>query len=444
MRIMTPLPLIALFFCLIISNANAQETKSFTLDEAINYAMTNSTTVQNAMMNIEDADQQIVERRSIGLPQVSGQVNYQYFYKVPVVLLPQAFAPNAPREDREVSFQLRHNFNAGITLNSLIFDGSYLVGLRAAKLYREYVNQDLISKKQEVKTSVADAYLPSLIISESITMLDKNLANIENLLEETKALYKEGFVEQLDVDRLELSKANLVSQRENLTRQRQLAIDALKFTISYPIDQELTVADNINALLIEATDEDLTKAMSYYDRPEYKVAETGIRLNELNVEQFRAGYLPNVVGFISFTQGFQGDELNTDIGFWAPQGVVGATINIPIYDGGDKKAKIQRAKIQLATAKNQVRDLERLIDLQVANARGNYLNARDRVANQQKNLDLAEQIYETTQIKYKEGVGSSLEISNAEQSLYQSQQNYTQALYDLLVAKTELNKALGK
>jgi len=428
----------------------AQKSQSFTLEEATKYAMANSTSIQNATMEIEDAEAQINERRAIGLPKVSATLDYQYFFKVPIVLLPAAFVPaGTPRENREVSFQLKHNFNAGIGVNSLIFDGTYITALKAAKLYREYVNQDLIAKEQEVRNSVADAYLPSLILSETIVTLNNNITNLDKLLFETKELYKAGFVEQLDVDRLELSKANIVSQRENLVRQRQMAIDALKFALSYPIADDLIVEDDIEALLIEATDEDLTKAMSYYDRAEYKVAETGLKLNDLNIEQYQKGYLPNVVGFASYGQGFQGNKLTTNeevenSGFWADQGVVGATVNIPIYDGGDKKAKIQRAKIQKAKTQNQIRDLERVIDLQVKTARSSYINAKDRVANQKKNLELAEKIYNTTQVKYKEGVGSSLEIVSAEQSLYQSQQNYTQALYDLLVAKTELNKALGK
>ena len=437
---------------LISSYLFAQDGSNLTLSEAIEYAMSNSVTIQNAKMNIQDADEQIKERRAIGLPKLGGTIDYQYYFKVPTQALPESFVVLAKDPvtgelpdgfSREVQFSLKHNFNAGLSLNSLVFDGTYLVGLRAAKLYREYVNQELISVQQELKNDVAQAYLPSLIVSESISMLDKNIANLEKLLFETRESYKAGFVEQLDVDRLELSLANLKTERENFQRQRKQAIDALKFAINYPLDQDLVVADDINKLLIEATDDELTKAMSYYDRPEYKVAELGTKLNELNIDQYRAGYLPNVVGFASYTQVFQGNKLD-DSGFWAPIGIVGATINIPIYDGGDKKAKIQRARIQLEQAKDQVSELERLINFQVKNARTDYLNAKSRVENQQKNVDLAERIYNTTQIKYREGVGSSLEITQAEQSLYESQQNYTQALYDLLVAKTALNKALGK
>ncbi|MCB0640380.1 MAG: TolC family protein, partial [Phaeodactylibacter sp.] len=212
--------------------------------------------------------------------------------------------------------------------------------------------------------------------------------------------------------------------------------------IGFPIDEPLLLSDNINSLSAEVSEDALTNPVNYQAYPQYQVAQLGLHLNELNIRLNKAGYLPSLAGFGSFQYSLLADKLSE--GEWYPSTVVGLQLNIPIFDGLNKKAKVQRAKLATEVARNQILQLESAINLELSNARINYVNARRRLDNQEQNLQLAEKIYNTTQVKYKEGVGSSLEITQAEQSLYQSQQNYNQALYDLLVAKIGLEKALGQ
>ncbi len=436
------------FFVLLalIGTLKAQEQMS--LDDAIKYARQNSLAIKNAKLNQSDADQLIDERRATGLPQVNGNIDYQYYFSLPKILLPEAFGLDASGNpidgfDREASFALRNNLNFGISANSLIFDGSYLSALKAAKRYRDFVDLELKAKEKEISDAVREAYLPPLLLSEGINILNKNITNLEKLEKETAAMYKEGFVEQLDVDRLTLSLANLNTEKENLEKQREAAVNYLKFAINYPVDEELVLTDDINSLLVEATEEDLNGAANYNSWPQYKVAEMGLELNKLNIEVNKKGYLPSASAFASYTYGFQGDKFNNE-GFWLSTGIAGLQINVPIFDGFSKRSKIQRASLALEIARNQKKDLERVIDLELTNSRTTYNNALSRVKSQQKNVDLAQRIYDMTQIKYKEGVGSSLEITQAEQSLFETQQNYTNALYELLVAKAALDKALGR
>ena len=441
----------SLIVCFFAALSALSAQKQMTLEEATRYARDNSLTIQNAKINQVDADQLIRERKAFGLPQVNGIIDYQYYFQVPKILLPEAFELLArdpvtgelpPDWSREATFSLRNNLTFGLSASSILFDGSYLTGLKAARVYRKYVDQELIAKEKEVSDAVREAYLPPLLITESIKILNNNIANLEKLHRETAAMYKEGFVEQLDVDRLTLSLANLKTEKENLDRQREAAINYLKFTINYPIDEPLDLKDDIDALLEEATDEELASEANYFNWPQHKIAEIGLQLNEMNMQVIQKGYLPAVSAFASYQYGYQGDKFDGN-GFWLPTGIVGAKIDIPIFDGFDKQAKIERARLALDIARNQKKDLERVIDLELQNARTNYINARERVRSQKKNVELAQRIYDTTQIKYREGVGSSLEITQAEQSLFETQQNYTQALYDLLVAKAALDKALG-
>ena len=440
-------------FSLLIGTVTSQEVSSMSLREALAYALDNDRGIKNAQLNVEDADQQILERRASGLPQLNGGVDYQYYFKVPVSVLPEQIEEvirignggTLPEGfSRQAAFAFRNNFNFNLSMNTMIFEGSYFIGLRAARLYREYASQEFVTSKKELQTRVVEAYLPCLIIVENLKTLDKNISNLEKMLLETRETYKAGFIEQLDVDRLELSLANLKIEQENLKRQQDVTLNVLKFTIGYPIDDPLDITDKMDDLLEDATQEELTGAINYYSRPEYKVAELGVSLNQMNVDYARSFYLPSLSGFANYQYGYQGDRLFNENGFWAPLALAGVKLNIPIFDGFEKKAKVQRNRIALAIAQNQRQDLERAITLEVQNARTLYYNAKERVESQQKNMNLAQRIYETTQVKYKEGVGSSLEITQAEQALYQTQQNHIQALYELLITKSRLYQALGK
>lgn len=434
------------------------------LEDAITYAVSNSTATRNARLNISDAEAQIVERRAFGLPQLNGSVNFQHYLQVPIQPLPENFQTfgvvfadlmpylsestqqllmeqNSGDDSGGVAFVLKNNLTASLNLESMIFDGSYFTGLRAARAYRRYVAVDLQVKEREVRNQVIDAYYPVLLVDENLELLDKNIANLEQLLFETTELYKAGFAEQLDVDRLELSLSNLQTERDNLQRQKELAVAGLKFAMNFPQDQELEVTGDLGTMITEAPAGALTDAINYQSRPEINLIDQALTLNELNIKVNRSGYLPSLRGFATYQQSYFGNDLSS--GFWAPAAIVGLTLNVPIFDGLDKKAKIQRAQLDLEEARNQRSNLVQAINFEVENARISYLNAQERLANRQKNLDLAERIYETTQIKYREGVGSSLEVSQAEQSLYTSQSNYMQAMYDLVVARAELEKALN-
>lgn len=428
---------------------SAQQNENFTLQDAINYALTNSNEIKISQNNIKDAEKQILERRAIGLPQLNGTISYNHFAIIPVTILPEQFAIDPatgkpdPDFDRSVQFGVKNNLTGGLSLSSLIFDGSYLVGLKAAKEYKTYVNEEFASKQYSIKNQVTMAYLPVLLINLSIETLEKNILNLKKLSDEINAVFKQGFAEQLDVDRIDLSLSNLVAEKDNLLRQKEIALNYLKFVMNYPVNKELNVSDNLTSLEMVPSDELLNGKINYDNRPEYKVIKKGLDLNELNIKLNRAGYLPNLALFANFQYTVQGQRIFSDIDVWAPTSIIGGQMNIPIFDGFSKKSKIERAKIQMLNVLEQKNMFERSVDMEVSNARKSYQTATERMAIQKKNLALAEKIYDTSRAKYKQGLGSSLEITQAEQSLYSSQQNYNQALYDMMVTRFNLNKAFG-
>ena len=454
-------------------SAQQSGTTRMSLQEAIDYAFTKSTEIKNAQINIADAEQQIIERRSAGLPQLTGSASWQRYLQIPRQPLPEGFSifglftealavdlrpqlsddtGNAIDEiyqgssdggdgSQGIAFFLKNNFTAAINLDAMIFDGSYFVALQAAQEYRVYTEREFATKKREVQNMVLDAYLPLLLFDETRELLDKNMANLEKLRFETQELYKAGFAEQLDVDRLELSLANLRVERENLDRQKEVALTVLKYTIGYPMDEELDISDDLDMLSGGLEENMLVGEVDVQRRPEINMLDQAIKMNELNVKLNKSGYLPSLRAFGAVQQQYQGDDFKS--GFWAPGAYIGLNLSIPIFDGMYKKSQIQRARLNQEITKNQREDLSRVIRLEVSTARTNYLNAQDKLTNQQKNLDLAQRIYDTTQIKYREGVGSSVEVTQAEQSLYTTQSNYLQALYDVVQAKKKLEQAMG-
>ena len=420
---------------------NAQDNRSFSLEEAVAYAMNNSIDIKDGLIDITDAHERVTEAKSIGIPQANLTMDYTRFLKLPITILPEEFGMGNPNFNNEVSFGVKNSFNTKLEVSSLLFDGSYLVGLQAAKLYTNQAELQLDVKKDEVGANVRDAYLPALIIRENKKILNKNLGTIKQLLHETTELYKAGFVEQLDIDRLELSKANLLAELENLEDKNELILNYLKFQMGYPVSDDIVITDDLEALLTIPTKEELEGAISFSNHSNYIVLQSAVTLNEMNVKRFKAGYLPQLVAFGSYGVTRQGDRIKD--GNWSNTSLIGIQLNVPIFDGFNKKAKIQRARLQLEKIKNNRGRLESAIELQVKNARASYKNAIDRLKNREKNTVLAEKIYNTSQIKYKEGIGSSLEITQAEQGLFQAQSNYINAKYELLVAKVNLDKALG-
>lgn len=414
----------------------------FSLEEAVGYAMSNSNTIRNAQVDILDAEQVVKESLSTGLPQINGSLDFNHFLKVPVLPLPEAFAMGDPDAPTSIAFQLKNSLTAGISARSMLFDGSFFVGLRAARASGDYYNLQLENTQRTVRSQVTRAYFPVLLLKTNVVVLDRNISNLEKLLNETSAQYETGFVEQLDVDRLVLSLNNLRSQRDQVSSQAENALRALKFTLNYPIDEPLRVEDDLDKLETEIEVAALTSDIPYLQRPEIRLLDKTIELQGMNEQLLRAAYLPTVYASVSGQYQFQGNSFSD--GFWAPTIVLGLNASIPIYDFGGRKARVERAELATQKVVNQRNDAQRSIQLEVLNARATFTANNDRLAVTKGNLELAQRIYDVTQVKYREGVGSSIEIVQAEQALYESQANFLNALYETLVAKEDLFLALGR
>lgn len=471
---------LALLIFLLTASLAVSAQKAMSLDECVQYAQANHPSVRNAQLQVSDADWRIKENLRTGLPQITGNVSYTGFLQrgsLPSDVF--SFGPQTPPgflEDLQAEltdfpllsqtmtgllgsssgssggklyFSPVHSLSGELKLTQLIFNNSYLLGLKAARYYRDYVNEELVAARYQIKNSVTDAYLPALMISENLKTLDKNIGNLDKMLSDTKAINKAGFAEQLDVDRLDLSLSTLRAERDNLVRQQEIVVNALKFTMGMPLTETIALSDDLDKLLSQISDADLTTPLDPMNRPEYLTLLKARQLNAIQVDLLSKPWMPTVAGFAQWQPAFQGGfgARNSD-GFnkwyYIPAAVAGISVSVPIWDSGVTRAQKQRAIIALQGVDIQKQMLENALELEITTARKQYQNATERVESQQKNLDLAQRIYETTQTKYKAGVGSSFEVTQAEQGLYSAQQALMSARYDLLTARIAIKKALGK
>jgi len=436
-----------------------QKRNELDLNGAIQYALNNSATVLNAKLKVLDAKKQKIETRAIGLPKISVGAGYNYFLDIPTQLMPDFLKPAiygvlikegiithpAPQGGQKffpVKFGQKHNLTLKADLNTIIFSGEYIVALKTSKVFEDFTSKQLQSTVRDIKDKTRSAYIPALLIKENIGILDKNIANLEKLKSEMDEMYKEGFVEKLDADRIGLSLQNLKIEKDNLTRQLEVVKNALKLTIGMDIKDTLILKDNIENILEGIDVPALLSNFDFAQRPDFNMLKTSLELQKLNIKRYQAQYLPTLVGFGSYSQKMTGN--NADDIKWYPTSLVGLQLNFKLFDGFGRKAKVQRAKIALDMAQNNLDNMKKLISMQVENARKSFYSALERVRAREDNLKLAQKIYDTTKVKYKEGVGSSVELTQAEQSLYQAQSNLLKAKYDLLDAEMKLLSAIGK
>lgn len=419
------------------------QTQTLSLQQAIDYGVQNQNQVKLADLDVQGANVTVQNRLSSGLPQVNGKVDYQNFFKLPTSLLPAEFFGGQPGDFIPVQFGTEQNVTASISASQLLFNGAWLVGLNAAKEYVGLVESQKKVAENDVKKNVETAYYSVLIAQEFESLLKKNIDNLSKVLFEVTQMNQNGFVEAIDVDRLTISKTTLDGQLTNAQRQTALAMQYLKFTMGMDMNTPVVLSDSLEGMKKEFTIND--NDQNYLTRPEFNVLNTLVTLNQYSVQANKAMYLPTLALYGSFSENAQRNSFDFFDGDqpWFETGLVGLQLDIPIFSGFMRKTNLQTAQIGLEKAQINQQVATQGIMLEIEKAKTDYLNAQTDLATQNKNIELAQKIYNTTLIKYKEGVGSSLELTSAESTLYAAQGSYIGALFNLLTAKTNLLKSLG-
>lgn len=440
--------MVLLAACLLPLLSAAQQSgggNEFTLQAAIDYATKHNANYLNAELDIKSATYKNREYIGIGLPQVSASVDLKDYFAIPTSLIPGEFFGAPPGTFIPVKFGTQWNASGGVSVSQIVFNSDYLVGLQASKELKILSEKSLTRTKTETTVNVTKAYYSALINRERLNTLTANIERVKKLFDDTKAMNEAGFVEKIDLDRIELAYNNLLTEKEKVERLIGLSETLLKFQMGYNMQDPIVLTDKLNAEQFQDLELASGLKANYTSRPEFSLLESQKKINEIELKRYRMSYLPSLVAYGSFSYQAQRTEFNffDKKGDWFPIGVIGATLNVPIFSGGQKYYRVEQAKINLQKTSNSMSYLKTVIDLETNSAGINYKNAYASMLTQQKNKALAQSIYDTAKKKYEAGVGSNLELITAETSLKEAETNYLSAVYDLIVAKTDLDKAQG-
>ncbi len=434
---------ILLFLLFSIPIFSQQETYNFSLEEAIQHALENNKDANGASLDIEIAKKQKWETTATGLPQISISGNYQNFLQQQVTL----FDTNGDGIDEEFTFGTSQSVSAFATLDQQLFDGSYIVALQSAKVFLEISKNAKIKTDLEVRKAVIDAYGNVLLAEESVSILINNQAVLQKNVEETQKVFENGLAEEEDLEQLQITLANITSNLSRTRRLRDIAYKFLNITLGLDLEAAVTLTEKLEGLAIKNIDENLVnESLSLENNIDFKIAENNTRAQELLVKLEKSKALPTLNAFINVGyQGFSDDFsfFDSDQSYFGTS-AVGLNLNVPIFSSGQRSAKTQRAKIELKKSKADLLDTERRLELQVFNAKSDYLFAIEQYTTSKKNLALAERIEKKNQIKYTEGIATSFELRQAQTQLYSTQQEYLQAMLDVLNNKATLEIILNK
>ncbi|PDH41218.1 MAG: transporter [Rhodothermaeota bacterium MED-G19] len=417
-----------------------------TIDESIDLAIENNENLKNSYLEEKISKALSKEYLSIGLPQINFDGGVKYNHEVQKSLIDiSRFMPGVPEgTEQEVQFGQTYDGRMDLTLDQMIFNGSYFVGLSAAKELVNLSEKLTVRNIIDINESVQKAYYTVLNTKKRIELVDINLSRLNTLLEQTKKLYDNGFVEKLDLNRIMVSFNNLKSEKIKASRLYQLSKEVFNFQIGVSIGTEIELIDELSEDLIYSFIYSL-EDFDYSQRIEYSILQTDKNLKFYDLKNNRSQYLPQI--YANYNYGYNTSSSNYNLFFdsdrWKSFGTLGFKIIVPIFDGFLKRSKINQSKYKIEQVENQMLFLERSINLQVNQAISSYENTKESILVSKKNLELAKDVYLATERKFKEGVGSNLELIDSNNSLKTAQNQYYNSLYESVIASIEIKKTLG-
>lgn len=425
---------------------NAQESISLSLKQAVDYALINSYSAINASRDIDAAKLKKWETTTIGLPEISAKIDYQQWIKEQLILIPAEFIGGNPGEFTEVSFVTKHNMNATATLNQLIFDGSYLVGLQSVKTYLKISENAKEKTELSIREAVINAYGNVLLSEEGISIVEKNKETLEKNLKETIEIYLSGFTEEESVEQLKITLASVKSQLSKAKKLNRIAYKMLNIILGIDIDTPVLLTESLNRLAEENINIALLSSdLNIENHVDFKIAKNTEKVNELFVKLEQSRALPSLSSFVNFGYTGFGENFNflKKEQKWFDSSLLGVSLEIPIFSSLARSSRTQQAKIELDKARTNLTETTQKLLLQLEAAKTEYNFSIEEFETSKQNLALAERIENKQQIKFFEGISTSFELTVAQRQLYSMQQNYLQAMLNVIASKAALDSALN-
>ncbi|MBP5999965.1 MAG: TolC family protein [Sediminibacterium sp.] len=426
--------------------AQAQTTvHAFSLADAVSYAQKNNVQVKNALLDIDIQTQTNREIAAAALPSVNTSLSGTNFLTIPTSLLPGQIFGGAAGTFIPVQFGTKYNSTYGANFNQLLFDGQVFIALQARATSLDWKKKGAALTEENIKANIYKIYYQLAASKTQLNILDANIERLQKLANDAAAMYKNGFAEKLDVDKVNVQLNNLQTEKLKANNSVTIGFMGLKMLMGMPIKDSLVLTDVINESSL-STDVLVENDFQYDVRKDYQYLTTVKKMSQFNVKRYQLSYLPTISINGSYTKNAQRTKFDffDNNGNWFKTSLIGLNINLPIFNGMSTVAKIKRAKLELEQVDNQLSAMKNNIDNELSQSKLNYMSSVATVNFQKKNMQLAENVYSQTKKKFEAGTGSNTEISAAQADLVSAQNNFMNALYAALIAKVDLLKASGK
>jgi outer membrane protein TolC len=424
----------------VFSQPDTNELK-ISLKEAQEYAIQNNKMVISARLGVEESKRSIWESISAALPQVSTSGSFTDNLKLMTTLLPGEFF-GQPGTKIPVTFGSQFNSSASIQASMLLFNAPLYIGIETSKLASRLSQENLAKSEADTRESVATAYFLILVSEQSLRILDANLANLNETLKSTRSMYAAGMAESTDVDQMISNVTNVENSKSALQRTIELNYNLLRFQLGVSPQSKIILTETLESLTSDINVEALLSQQFDYTRHvDYRLVSGQEQISSMMLKTQKASVLPTLSGFYNYGTNGMGDKLNSLS--WFPNSMVGVQMSFPIFASGQRFSKIKKAQITLDKARNTKDMVAEQLQIQEKQLRYNLVNANQQYKSQKDNVEVAGRVYNSTENKFRQGMASSLDLTQANSLYLQAENNYISALMNLLQTKLALDKLLN-
>ncbi len=460
-------PLLILLLALMAGGRQlqAQARHAFSVQQAVDFGMKNAVAVKNALIDVQRQQQTNREVTAAALPQVNGSLSGTHYFNIAVQTLPNFIGPatyqvlvdegvkngnGQPIKQPEGGFgNIAAQFgvpwivSAGVEMSQLLFDGQVFVGLQARSTAMQLARSTAAVTAEQIKANIQKIYYQLVVGEKQLGSIQANIDRFEKLLHDTREIYKNGFTEKLDVDKVQVQLNNLKTEREKMLNQLSAGNAGLKFLMNMPQKDTLVLTDTVSSDLVKTGI--LDESYQYNDRKEIQLLSAASKLNRYNIKRYQLSRIPTIAAFASYSKNAQRQSFDFfSKGPWFTTSLAGLKISIPVFDGLARRSRIENARLAWQQTENNLQQAKENMDYEVSTARMKMKTAILTLDNQEQNIRLAEDVYHSTRKKYEQGLGSNQEIYNAQTELKVAQNNYYSALYDAITARIDYLRATGK
>jgi len=415
-----------------IPHVQAQEDLNLSLSAAQEYAIEYNRLLKNAGLAVDAAQKGIWETMAMGLPQVDATLDYTNFLGAEIVF---KFGEAPPQ-----TIPFKPTSNLGLTVGQLIFNGSYIVGMQTARIYKDLMESSYEKTELDIKQQVAASYYTVLVAESLHKILMKNLENISDVHEKTSAMYSVGIAEITDVDQMAVQVTYLENAAKSAERQIELALNLLRLQLGVDAETGLSLTESMDEILLSIDfDRTLAEEFDLEGNIDYQMMSTQELLTKKQVDMEKMSFLPSVSGFYSRTEKILRPDFDM-----TPANLVGLQMNVPIFSSGSRKSRLDQAKIGYETILNNKALLTDQLLITEKQLRYNLRTGMEQYESQKENVAVSKRVYDNINLKYQQGLISSLDLTTANNNYLMAETSSINALMQLLNAQLELDKLLNK